>query len=206
MVYEYLGVLLVIATMGILRKSRWRYCFYIVFLASFSFYYNYFIIGMLVSDIYVHIDLKEKMKKMAWLKAMMIVIGFYLLSMTIVSDKNKLSRIIFGSGIVIFMLGTLSSKFMNWLLGNKIMLRGGKISYSAYIVHWPIIEVITCNSFLVLYDKINSYDIIVFVLFCITFMSTIAISEILTFCIEPIGSTIFKHFAINVGDNGGNLA
>ena len=111
-----------------------------------------------------------------------------MLSMVNINDFDKYSRIIFGLGIVFFMLGILSSSFMQKVLGNNILVKGGEIAYCAYIVHWPIIETFSCGLLILLYGRVNSsYNFLVGVIFVLTFFLVTITALLLRKFVEPIG-------------------
>ncbi len=193
MVYEYLGSVLILAAIYILRKNDWRWLFYIVFLIAFSSYYNYFVIGMMLADIVVNTDTVEIVRRKKAFHVGIILIGYYMLSMIEINDSDKFTRVIFGIGICIFMIGVISSPIMERILGNKIMIYGGKISYSAYIVHWPIIEIASCNAFLFLYNKIGNESLLKTIIFLGSLIITFVVASFYSLFIEPIGlKTIAK--------------
>ncbi len=193
MVYEYLGALLVLCALGILKKSYWRWLFYLVMLISFSNYYNYFILGMLICDLFVNSEVSIVLSKNFWVNAAFIIGGYYALSMINLSDSDKISRIIFAIGIVLFMLGVLSGKNTEKILGNHIMVSGGKLAYSAYIIHWPIIESISCGLVLLMFDKGIQYNLMIVLILIITFLMIVIFSVFISKYIEPIGQMIAKN-------------
>lgn len=190
-VYEYLGALLILAVVYIFKKSPWRWLFYIIFMSAFAGYYNYFFLGMIIADLYVNTNLNEIIKKRPFFQFCMILGGYLMLSMININDQEKYTRVVFAVGIVLFMLGILSSNLMERLLGNRLMVRGGKLAYTAYIVHWPIVETISCGLFLSFYNKIE-YNVLVLLILIITFLVIIFVANIFATYIEPIGADVAK--------------
>lgn len=189
MVYEYLGVLLVLAVLQIFRKSTWRWLFYLLSLTFFSNYYNYFIIGMVVCDLYVNFTVPALLKKHKVMHAGITILGYLLLSMVNLSDADKYSRVVFGLGLMLFLLGVLSSDFCEKIFGNRVMVYGGKLAYSAYIIHWPIVESFTCGLFLLLHDKVPNGRILMILLLIATFMMIVIVAGFMEKFIEPIGAS-----------------
>lgn len=67
MVYEYLGAILVLCVIYVCKGNYLRYLFYIVMFICFSSYYNYFVLGMLICDIYVQQDMNEILQRHRWI-------------------------------------------------------------------------------------------------------------------------------------------
>ena len=192
MVYEFLGTLLVIAVLAIMGKSKWRIAFYALFLITYNGYYNYFVVGMIISDLLVNGGIREKLCSKEWICLILFGVGYYMVSMLPLDDSNKLSRVGFSFGLVLFMCGIVSSNLAEKVLGNRLMIEGGRLSYSAYIVHWLIIEILTCGLFLALQEQITSYKILVCILAIITFISIVIMSELLSKVAEPISGMIIR--------------
>lgn len=151
MTYEFLGSVLVICALTVLRKSNWRWVFYAVFQYAFNGYYNYLILGMMISDIYV--NCWEKWKKKSVVNTLIALIGYGVMSFFFFHIEGRLMRMLFFIGLVMFFIGIMSSKMCDLLLGNSLMVRLGSISFSAYLLHWPIIESFSCGAFLSLQRK-----------------------------------------------------
>ena len=196
MTYEYLGSILILCALNILKKSQWRWGFYVVFLMAFSSYYNYFIIGMVICDLFVNTTAVDYLNKNLYARVSCIVIGYIMLSMIQLNDSDKYMRIVFAIGIVLFMLGILSSDIMEKMFGNKIMLAGGRIAYSAYIIHWPLIETLSCSLVLMFYNLGVLCDGLIWGVFVITFIAVVIVSKFITDNIEPIGAKITRNLAI----------
>ncbi|MCM1235836.1 MAG: acyltransferase [Ruminococcus flavefaciens] len=188
MVYEYLGSILIIAAMSLMKKKVWRWVFYIVFLGAFSGYYNYFVLGMLICDLFVNSDIADILRCHKLIHLALTGGGYVALSMINLSDVDKYSRIVFGLGIALFLLGILSSHFMEKLLGNSIMIKGGEIAYCAYIIHWPVIETFSCGLLLLLYGVSGiSYSFLVWMIFFATLFIVVIAAVLLNRLVEPVG-------------------
>lgn len=192
MTYEYLGSILILCASSVFKKSRWRWCFYAVIFMAFSSYYNYFVLGMLICDLLVNTSIVDYLNKSFFSRALCFILGYIMFSMIQLDDSNKYTRIIFSIGITLLMLGIFASNSIKRILGNKIMLAGGRIAYSAYIIHWPLIETLSCALILMLYKKQMLSAELIWVVLVITFIVVIIISEFITNNIEPIGVKIAK--------------
>lgn len=187
MIYEYLGAMLILSAISLLKKTPWRWGFYFIFLSVFRGYYNYFVLGMMICDLYVNSEITGILKSHKVLHFTTTVLGYLMLSMVSLNDDNKYSRIIFGVGIVLFLIGILASSFAAKILGGSIMVKGGEIAYSAYIIHWPIIESFSCGLFLWLYGKNISYNFMISVIFAATLLIIVITAVIFQKIIEPLG-------------------
>ena len=198
MTYEYIGGILILSALSILKKSQWRWVFYAVIFMAFSSYYNYFILGMLICDLLVNTDAVDYLNKSFFPRISCLVIGCIMSSVIQLDDSKKCTRVIFSIGIILFMLGMLASNSMEKILGNRIMLAGGRIAYSAYLIHWPLIETLSCALILMLYKSRTLSAGLIWGVFVITFIAIIIISKFITDNIEPIGKKITKKLPLYV--------
>lgn len=163
--YEFLGSILVLCVICICHNSVTRnffYCFYLLF--YYNSYYSYFVIGMLISDLYSDKLLNNILKKHKCFNNVLFCAGIWIVSMTDISDA--FSYIFFGFGLIIFFITLLNSSWGEMILGNKIMRKYGSLSYSVYILHWPVIESFSSAFYLWTNGKgINHEIAIVFNLF-----------------------------------------
>ena len=83
--------------------------------------------------------------------------------------------------IPIFLLEPLQKFF-----GLTAFVKLGKISYSLYLVHFPVIATAGCGLFKVLYGKL-SYNQAVLITFAVTTVLTWMVSVGFTKYIEPLG-------------------
>lgn len=190
MTYEFLGSVLVICALAVLRKSNWRWVFYTLFLYAFNSYYNYFILGMIISDIYV--NYWETRKKRSALNTIIVLIGYGVMSFCFfqLKETEKLIMIPFFIGFAMFFIGIMSSKIFDFLLGNPLMEKLGSISFSAYLLHWPIIETFSCKIFLILYGNGVWSRLVNLALFLATFILVITLSLLYKRHVEPLGGKL----------------
>lgn len=147
-VYGYLGSILILGAIYICKNSSFRYLFYIVFLCSFSSYYNYFVLGMLVCDIYCDKDVNVWLNQHKCVNNGLFIGALLLVSVVDINDNVKATRVLFAIGLSVFLLTLLSSNWGERVLGNRFMREGGKLSFAVYIVHWPIIESFSSKFFI----------------------------------------------------------
>ena len=165
-------------------------------MTAFSGYYNYFVLGMMICDFAVNTKAVDCLVKNIYARIACIIIGYILLSMIELNDSDKYTRIVFAIGIALFMIGVLSSNVMEKILGNKVMLAGGKIAYSAYIVHWPIIETLSCSLILMFYKLGILCNGVIWGVFFATFIAVVIVAKFITDNIEPIGTRIAQNLTI----------
>lgn len=194
MKYEYLGSLLVLASIAIFRNSKLRWLFYAVFLCLYRSYFNYFIIGMIISEILTNDSLMAKLKRHISVQVFLIIAGFFIVGMTDYPNMGKYTRILFDAGIFMFLIGLISNDIAGKILGNKVLVKGSRISYAAYIVHWPIIETFSCGIFLLLYKSIFVSNAIKILLFIATAVLVVFCSFVMNRYVEPVGSFIADKF------------
>ncbi|MCI9359784.1 MAG: acyltransferase [Hungatella sp.] len=140
MVYEYLGVLLVLSVLYICKSRRLRLLFYGIFLSLYSSYYNYFILGMVLCELYGEEEITGYLRTHSIFNTVLFAGSFFVVSMLNLDDTFKVNRIVFAVSTLIFFLTLMNSSWGERILGNRMMEKGGQLSYAVYIVHWPIIE------------------------------------------------------------------
>ena len=191
--YEFLGSLLVILSVSIFKNQKIRYLFYLIFLLAYKSYFNYFIIGMIICDLYLNQKINIFISNHKLIKAILILTGFLLFSMTNITSEKKLDRIIFGIGIILFFIGFINSTLMENIFGNKLMQLGGRISFSAYLIHWPIIETFSCYFVLLFYSKMD-FNLLVLINCFISLFIIAFFSYFINKYIEPLGYKFCSKF------------
>lgn len=156
--YEFLGSILVLCMICICRNSVTRNLFYCVYLLFYyNSYYSYFVIEMLISDLYSDKLLNNILKKHKCFNNVLFCAGIWIVSMTDITDA--FSYIFFGFGLIIFFITLLNSSWGGMILGNKIMRKCGSLSYSFYILHWPVIESFSSAFYLWMNEKEINHEI-----------------------------------------------
>lgn len=184
--YEYLGTIYVIVACYFLSRSRVRWIFYLVNFLFFSNYWNYFIIGMATCDLFTNVDWKIIFERHKAVHFIFTAFGYLLFTCCNLNDTNKSSRFFFALGIMMFLLGFLNCSFAEKYFGSKFFCFGGKIAYSAYVIHWPIIETFSCGFFLFFADFAN-YNFVICVNLVLTLFIVVFVSFFFSKYIEPIG-------------------
>ena len=173
--YEYLGAIYIMLACHFLLKSRVRWIFYFINFIFYSNYWNYFVIGMLCCDLFVNIDLKQFFIRNKVIHFIFTAFGYMLFTCCNLNDADKFSRTVFAIGIIIFLLGLLNSSCAEKHHGNKFFCFGGRIAYSAYIVHWPIIETFLCW-FILSFQKSTNYNFVAVVNLILTLFLILLVS------------------------------
>ena len=192
MMYEFLGSIMVIAAATVFRRSRARFLFYIVFLAVFSGYYNYFVIGMLVSDVYVNSPVPGFLRRQRWATLLCVIAGYCLMALFFtMDDAQKLNRALFGAGLMLLMTGVMCSGVAEKVLGSRPMVFLGSISFSAYLIHWPLIESLSCAAAIALFNRGQWSGNMLLAVMLMTFAVTILLSFASKKLIEPLGNKLY---------------
>ena len=191
MSYEFLGAILVLAAHGIFKRSGFRWVFYGVCLIAFDGYFNYFVLGMMICDLYTEPRIQAFLSSKRIARIVLIIAGYCMLSMVNLNDAEKSSRVVFAAGIVLFMMGILYSDIAEKVLGNRVMTAGGKLAYSAYILHWPIIEVFSCGLFLIGYGQVEQ-NLLCWGILLLTIGVVILASKFFVRYIESIGEAFAR--------------
>lgn len=187
MVYEFLGCILVLATISVFKDSYLRIIFYGVLLICFSSYYNYLIIGMMICDIYFNSSLSYKLKTNQYVNNIVFLVTTIIICMIQIDDTNKIVRVIYGIGLVLFFISLLNSQILEKILGNKIMCKIGTLSFAIYIVHWPVIESFSSWYYIQAIEHgINEY-IVCFTNLFITALLVFGVAEILNKYVISLG-------------------
>ena len=196
--FLFLGALLVYAVAWLIGDKKWRYVVYAV-LAAVLFLTDYagVFLGFVLCDI-VHTQKKltEWAKKQTWLLWLIFAAGIYLSSYP--SAGTHLEGTIYGIipivmvvpyhlvGALLLVGSVVLLEPLQKLFGLPIFVKLGKISYSLYLVHFPVIATAGCGIFRLLYGKM-SYHLAVLCTFVITTVLTVLISVGFTKYIEPLG-------------------
>ena len=196
--FLFLGALLVYAVAGLFGNKKWRYVVYAV-LAAVLFLTDYagIFLGFVMCDL-VHTQTKlvewaKKQKLLLWL---MFAAGIYLSSYP--SAGAHLERTIYGiipivmvvpyhlAGAVLLLGAVVLLEPLQKFFGLPGFVKLGNISYSLYLVHFPVIATAGCGLFRALYGKM-SYHPAVLCTFMGTTVLTILVSVGFTKYIEPLG-------------------
>ena len=196
--FLFLGALLVYAVAWLIGDKKWRYVVYaVIAVATLMTDYAGVFLGFVLCDV---MHTQEKIvacvKKQKWLLWLVFAAGFYLSSYP--SAGAHLEGTIYGiipivmvvpfhlAGALLLVAAVVCLEPLQKLFGWKGFVKLGDISYSLYLVHFPVIATLGCGLFEVLYGKMN-YHLAVTVVFVVTTLVTLGVSVVFKKYIEPLG-------------------
>ena len=196
--FLFLGALLVYAVAWLIGDKKWRYVVYaVIAVVTLMTDYAGVFLGFVLCDV---MHTQEKfvawVKKQKWLMWLVFAAGFYLSSYP--SAGAHLEGTIYGIipivmvvpfhlvGALLLVAAVVCLEPLQKFFGWKGFVKLGDISYSLYLVHFPVIATLGCGLFKVLYGKMN-YHLAVFVVFVVTTLVTLGISVVFKNYIEPLG-------------------
>lgn len=192
MTYEFYGSLLILAILYLSQKQPIiRTFFYIIFFITFNSYYTYFVLGMLICEIFQSKQLNNYLKKNSIINNIVFFLSFYYISTINLNDTIKETRILFAVGLILLFETLLNSSLLEKLLGNKFMTKMGGISYAVYLVHWPIIESFSSFLYIKLYDY-NHLKVIPFI-FLLSLILIILFGLFFHRYVEKIGNGVISY-------------
>ncbi len=196
--FLFLGALLVYAAAWLFGEKKWRYIVYAVLgVALLLTDYAGIFLGFVFCDVmHTQSKLVEWAKKQKWLGWLIFLLGFYLSSYP--SAGAHLEGTIYGIipivmvvpyhlvGALLLVLGVLLLEPLQKLFGLPVFVKLGKISYSLYLVHFPVIATAGCIVFELLYGNV-SYNVAALLTFVATTVLVVLISVGFSKYIEPLG-------------------
>jgi peptidoglycan/LPS O-acetylase OafA/YrhL len=201
--FLFLGALFVYALAWLIGDKKWRYVVYAVLGVGLVLTdYAGVIWGFILCDV---INTQEKLvswvKKQKVLLWLVFILGFYLSSYP--SGGAHLENTIYGmipimvipyhlAGALLLVGSVVCLEPLQKFFGLPVFVKLGKISYSLYLVHFPIIATFGCGLFEILYGKL-SYNVSVLVCFVATTVVVGLISVGFSKYIEPLGKAGEKY-------------
>ena len=150
---------------------------------------------MLISDLYSDKLLNNILKKHKCFNNVLFCAGIWIVSMTDIIDA--FSYIFFGFGLIIFFITLLNSSWGEMILGNKIMRKCGSLSYSFYILHWPVIESFSSVFYLWMNGKEINHEIAIISNLFFTIIIIFLIASLFNKYIEKIGNGATEYIEKN---------
>lgn len=212
MPYLFWGALLVYLAAYLIGENPLRYVAYAVILlgsAKTDIYFAGVFLGFVLCDFYcTQKRLMETYRKFPLLPLFVFLLGFYLLSYP--SFGADMRGTIYGllppsltvvyhmGGAFLLTAGTLGFAPLQAFFSGKIFVYLGKISYSLYLLHFPVIATFSCAVFLGLSGKLG-YHGTVGLTFVLTTFLVLALSALSQRYLEPLG----KKLELLVSGRGG---
>lgn len=185
--YEFLGVILILSAMYICKDTYLRYIFYLIVFAFYNTYYNYFVLGMFICDIYISQDFNQFLQKHQRLNNLLFIIALYIVSLFDINDTVKYTRVMFSVGLIMLFLTLLNASWSEKILGAPIMNHMGRISYAVYIIHWPVIESFSSAYYIWATNMNIDKKTVIISCFMFSFLLIIFLAHIFNKYIEIIG-------------------
>ena len=196
--FLFLGALLVYAVAWLIGDKKWRYVVYAVIgvLVLMTDYAGVFFGFVLCDVMHTQEPLTAWVKKQKWLLWLVFVLGLYLSSYP--SAGAHLEGTIYGiipivmvvpfhlAGALLLVAAVVCLEPLQKFFGWKGFVKLGEISYSLYLMHFPVIATLGCFLFEELYRKVP-YHLAVALVFVVTTAAVIGVSILFKNYIEPLG-------------------
>jgi len=198
--YEFWGCLLVAAILAVTGKEKARYLVYII--ASVILIRTDFlgmILSVVVADlIYTKRSYIEIFTKQRWLMYCLFVGGFFFATYPSYGDNLQGSiygifppKVLFYYNVAIptMLFAIYHLEPIQRFLNAKIWTTFNRISYSFYLVHFPILCTVSASFFCAMYGKMN-YHVLVAMNYLLTMWASGCVAYLLTKLVDRPGQKI----------------
>ena len=196
--FLFLGALLVYGIAWLIGDKKWRYIPYVIIGVALIFtdYAGVFWGFVLCDVMHTQEQLVAWVKKQKVLLWIVFIIGIYLSSYP--SAGAHLGGTIYGiipvvmvvpfhlAGALLLVAAVVCLEPLQRFFGLPLFVKLGDISYSLYLVHFPVIATFGCFLFQILYGKLL-YNLLKLVTFAATTELVIGISVLFKNYVEPLG-------------------
>lgn len=210
--YLFLGALLVYLAAYLVGENPLRYVAYgVMILVSLKtdIYFVGIFLGFVLCDFF-HTQgrLVRLYRRLPVVPQLVSAVGFYLLSYP--SFGTALPGTIYGilpsgytvvyhiAGAVFLTAGVLGSENLQRLFSCRPLLYLGRISYSLYLLHFPVTAVFSCWFFLSFQEKLG-YHLAAGIDFVLTTLLVLAVSGLSSRYLEPVGGWLEKWIEKRLG-------
>ncbi len=197
--YLFLGALIVYGIAWLIGDKKWRYVFYAVFGAALLLTdYAGVFFGFVLCDVMCTQEkLVSRVKKQKWLLWFAFILGLYLSSYP--SAGTHLQGTIYGiipivmvvpfhlAGALLLVAAVVCLEPLQKFFGWKGFVKLGDISYSLYLVHFPVIAVLGWGLLNLRWGKLPN-TLLTLLLFVVTTAAVLGISVLFRNYIEPLGA------------------
>ena len=201
--YLFWGAVFVYLAAYLVGENRLRYIAYgVIILVSLKtdIYFAGLFLGFVLCDFFsTQKRLVQLYQRFRFVSFWVFVLGFYLVSYP--SIGTELPGTIYGflpaaytvlyhmAGAFLLTAGVLGCDWLQRFFSSPPFVYLGKISYSLYLFHFPVIAVFSCWFFLKLQGKMG-YNLTVGIDFILTTLLVLALSTLSNRYLEPIGGKL----------------
>lgn len=189
---ELYGSLFIFALLSIVGYSKIRYLLYpiiIVILYTLQLHWlNAFMLGIVLCDLYV--NTKTYLFLTHYIQNKILTLIIFLLFLILIGMPNyyKVFHLVLASILILFII---SSPLLNNLFSSKILVFLGRISFSLYLIHIPILCSLS-GLFYIFFEKFTSHTI------------TLILTSILTIIVSLLFAILLHKLGDKTGINLGN--
>ena len=203
--YLFWGALLVYLAAYLVGENRLRYITYgVMLLVSLKtdIYFSGIFLGFVLCDFFCTQEkLVRLYNRFQSVPLWAFVLGFYLVSYP--SIGTELPGTIYGAlpaaytvvyhliGAFLLTAGVLGCEKLQWFFSRKPFLYLGKISYSLYLLHFPVIATFSCWFFLKFQGSLG-YGMTVGIDFVLTTLVVLLLSRLSQRYLEPVGAWLAR--------------
>lgn len=203
--YLFLGALVVYLAAYLVGENPLRYIAYgVMILVAFTtdIYFTGIFLGFVLCDFFSTQERLVSLYRRFWLLPVLaFLLGFYLTSYPSIGTEQP--GTIYGflpgaytviyhmAGAFLLTAGALGFGWLQWFFSRKPFLYLGKISYSLYLLHFPVIATFSCWFFLEFQESMG-YGLTVGLDFALTTILVLALSALSRRYLEPVGTWLEK--------------
>ncbi len=206
MPYLFLGALVVYLAAALVGKNPFRYIVYAVMIATAlvtNIYFTGIFVGFFVCDVVcTRGEWIKWYKKHRWLSWLCFLLGVYLASYpSIGTDMEGTIYAVLGvprvvpyhlAGAGLILVGAVGNEALQKVFGSGPLRFLGRISYSLYLLHFPVIATFSSWFFLKFWDRLG-YHLTVGLDFLLTTLLVLGLSFLSERYVEPLGKGLEGH-------------